>query len=109
MPREDRDSFREWPNDIIAGGDLAQEYEERQKRSPAASQALMEYISRLIQTRRQHSEDDLINGLAGAHDERESLSEEEILSNCMLLLIAGHVTTVNLIGNGMLALLRHLD
>lgn len=109
VPSEDRDSFREWSNDIIAGGDLAQEYEERQKRSLAASQALIEYLSRLIYERRRQPEDDLISGMIDARDEHGTLSEEELLGNCMLLLIAGHETTVNLIGNGTLALLNHPD
>jgi len=109
VPTEDRDSFREWSNDIISGGDLAQDYEERQKRSFAASQSLMEYLSRLIHERRRRPEDDLISGLVYARDEHGTLSEEELLGNCMLLLIAGHETTVNLIGNGTLALLRHPD
>lgn len=109
VPTADRDSFREWSGDIIAGGDLAQDYEERQQRSLAASKALIEYLTELIEARRRQREDDLISGLIDARDEHGALSEEELLGNCMLLLIAGHETTVNLIGNGALALLRHPD
>lgn len=109
VPPEDRDSFREWSGEIIAGGDLARDYEERQQLSLQASKELMEYLAGLIQVRRRQREDDLISGLIDARDEHGSLSEEELLGNCMLLLIAGHETTVNLIGNGTLALLRHTD
>lgn len=109
VPQEDRDKFRAWSGEIIAGGDLARDYEERQKRSLAASKELMGYLTELIEARRRQRENDLISGLIDARDEQDALSEEELLGNCMLLLIAGHETTVNLIGNGTLALLRHPD
>ena len=66
-----------------------------------------EYFSKLISKRIQNPQDDLISYLIAAKDESGKLSEEEVLSICMQLFATGEETTVNLIGNGMLALLNH--
>jgi pimeloyl-[acyl-carrier protein] synthase len=60
-----------------------------------------------VQTRRNKSSDDLLSGLIAAEEQGDRLSEDELLSTCVLLFFAGHETTVNLIGNGTLALLRN--
>jgi cytochrome P450 len=66
------------------------------------------YLSTLIEAKREHPDDGLISALiADADDDR--LSHEELVAMAMMLLIAGHETTVNLIGNGLLALLTHPD
>jgi cytochrome P450 len=59
--------------------------------------------------RRRSPRDDLLSSLIVAEDAGQRLSEDELLATCVLLLIAGHETTANLIGNGVLALLRHPD
>ena len=66
-----------------------------------------DYFRDLIARRRAQPHDDLLSGLIAAEEEGDKLNEEELLATCILLLVAGHETTVNLIGNGMLALLRH--
>nr|WP_049767543.1 cytochrome P450 [Roseiflexus sp. RS-1] len=71
--------------------------------------SLVDYFTTLIRQRRHSPRDDLISALIAAHDAGDSLSEDELLGMCVLLLIAGHETTVNLIGNGLLTLLRHPD
>jgi cytochrome P450 len=62
-----------------------------------------------VPERRRHPENDLLSALIAAEEAGDKLSEGELISTCILLFIAGHETTVNLIGNGLLALLRHPD
>jgi cytochrome P450 PksS len=71
--------------------------------------AFLRYIRKLVKARRSSPRDDLVTALVQAEEEGERLDEDELVSMIFLLLIAGHETTVNLIGNGMLALLRHPD
>ena len=61
----------------------------------------------MLPERRTHPKDDLLSLLIEAEERGDKLSEGELLATCVLLFIAGHETTVNLIGNGLLALLRH--
>ena len=68
---------------------------------------LREYFHGLIDRRRSQPGDDLLSGLIAVEESGDQLTEEEIVSTCNLLLIAGHETTVNLIGNAMLAMLRN--
>jgi cytochrome P450 len=72
----------------------------------AASSWLREYLRGLITQRRGAPKDDLISGLIAAEADGDQLTEDEIISTCDLLLIAGHETTVNLIANAALAMLR---
>ncbi len=72
-----------------------------------AGQWLRGYLHDLIGQRRAHSGDDLMSRLIAVEESGDQLSEDEIVSTCSLLLIAGHETTVNLIANAILAMLRH--
>ena len=65
------------------------------------------YFHELIERRRSAPGDDLLSGLIAVEESGDQLTEEEIVSTCNLLLIAGHETTVNLIANAILAMLRH--
>lgn len=67
--------------------------------------ALMRYLRRLVATRRKDPRDDLVSALIAAEEGRDRLSESELIAMLVLLIIAGHETTVNLIGSGMLALM----
>ncbi|WP_236031650.1 cytochrome P450 [Ktedonospora formicarum] len=69
--------------------------------------SLLGYLKKLIKARRAQPTDDLITALVLARDEGDHLSEDEILAMIFLLLVAGHETTVNLIGSGTFALLEH--
>lgn len=73
----------------------------------AAGKWLREYVHGLIELRRATPRDDLISGLIAAEEDGDQLTEDEIVATCNLLLIAGHETTVNLIANASLAMLRH--
>ncbi|MDT5350236.1 MAG: hypothetical protein QOH91_3523 [Mycobacterium sp.] len=68
---------------------------------------LREYLHALIERRRSQPGDDLMSGLIAVEESGDQLTEPEIVSTCVLLLVAGHETTVNLIANAILALLRH--
>ncbi len=71
--------------------------------------ALMDYFRQIIAERRSAPRDDLLQALLNAEEQGDTLSEDELLGNCILLLAAGHGTTTHLIGNGLLALLQHPD
>ncbi len=78
----------------------------------AAEQARLEfaqYFRELIAARRHRPADDLLSELIHAEDDGQRLSEQELIATCVLLLVAGHETTVSLISNAILALLRHPD
>ncbi|MEU4624488.1 cytochrome P450 [Actinoplanes sp. NPDC023801] len=99
VPSADRDAFREWSNVIVSGAMAGD------RLNPAIKE-MVGYIGTLLADRREHGGDDLLAGLIQVRDEGDRLSAEELSSMVFLLLIAGHETTVNLIGNGAWLLLR---
>jgi len=109
VPLADRDRFKTWGLDIARGLDAIwlPPDSEVAVRSAASRRAIAEYFRELIAERRTEPRGDLLSGLIAAEEAGDHLSVEELLATCILLLIAGHETTVNLIGNGTLALLRH--
>jgi len=106
VPAEDRVKFQEWSAVMAASLDplVAAELMER---VPVARDGLHAYLRGIIAERRREPRADLISALVAAEERGDVLSEPELVVMCTLLLIAGHETTVNLIGNGMLALLRN--
>jgi cytochrome P450 len=78
-------------------------------RAVDAVNGLSNYVRGIIADHRQNPRDNLISGLINAHEKDSKLTEEEIVGVCSGLFIAGHETTTNLLGNGMLALLRNRD
>ncbi|MFQ5471364.1 MAG: cytochrome P450 [Dehalococcoidia bacterium] len=110
VPSESHNEFREWSAELAKSLDpeLATQPEavERQRRAIALFDDL---FKALIAERRDEPKDDLLSALVQAEEEGDKLTEGELLSTCRLILIAGHETTVNLIGNGILQLLRHPD
>ena len=106
VPAEDRNNFREW-SDAAVSGNASQEYME-QILIPHM-QAFTDYLRALFEEKRSNPKDDLVSALVRAEEAGDRLSEDELLGMVFLLLVAGHETTVNLIGNGVLALLQHPD
>lgn len=105
VPLKDREHFRQWSGEFAAGSDFVAASKEVLERGRVALAALKEYFQQLIAQRRREPKSDLISGLIAARDEEGKLSEEELIGSCILLLIAGHETTMNLLGNGLHALL----
>jgi cytochrome P450 len=106
VPPEDRNRFKAWSTVMTAALDPMVS-EAVLARAAQAIDELNEYLGGVIEDRRRAPRADLITELTAAHDEGDRLGKEELLTTCRLLLTAGHETTVNLIGNGMLALLRN--
>ncbi len=108
VPAEDHAQFREWSHAVARGLDpdfvLPPEFLANRQQ---VFEQLQEYFGGLIAKRRADPRDDLISALIAAENEGQVLSEMELMTTCGLLLIAGHETTVNLIANGVLALVRN--
>jgi pimeloyl-[acyl-carrier protein] synthase len=110
VPPEDRDKFRDWSYAIARSLDaIAVPNEELARRANEAQDALTGYFAQLIEERRRKPRADLLSALIAAEEEGDRLSTQELFATGILLFIAGHETTVNLIGNGTLALLRNPD
>jgi len=100
IPATDREQFRAWTNTILfAGADSRESV-------LAAAADMNAYLRTLIADRRAHPGDDMLSGLVTATDTDGNLTDTEVVSMTFLLLVAGHETTVNLIGNTMLTLLQ---
>jgi cytochrome P450 len=107
VPAADRDQFRTWNQQMIDNPDLSFEDVEALQRSQEAMRHLVGYMQGLIAERHRRPADDLLSSLVAVEEAGEQLTERELLTTAILLFIAGHETTVNLIGNGVLALLTH--
>lgn len=108
VPPEDYVHFHAWSDAVARSLDFTEEaaiYDH----AATATIALTGYFGKLLEARRARPQDDLLSALVAAEEEGDRLTQEELFATCVLLLIAGHETTVNLIGNGTLALLRHPD
>ena len=108
VPPEDRAQFKTWSDQRARVLEPMIDARERAA-SNAASKALDAYFGPIIKERRAAPQDDIVSALAQAEEEGDRLTEREMLNMLRLLLIAGNETTTNLIGNGVLALLRHPD
>lgn len=108
MPGQDRGNLRQWSRAVIAGFD-ASPTPETLAAAREANLAMQGYIAARIDDHRRHPRDDVLSALIAARDEEDRLSEDELVAMVNLLIVAGHETTVNLIGNGLLALLTHPD
>ncbi len=108
VPVEDRARFKVWSDAV------ARQLEPTITRAQSieafkANAELREYFDAIIEERRAEPREDLLSALIAAEEEGDKLTHEEMVSTLILLLVAGNETTTNLIGNGLLALLRHPD
>ena len=106
VPAADRDLFRQWSLDIARGLD-SPPASPAFERNAAAQVEITAYFRALIAERRKCPQTDLVTRLIAAETAGDRLTESELLDLCSLLFFTGHQTTINLIGNGILALLRH--
>jgi cytochrome P450 len=106
VPANDRDRLKAWSDDFATfiGGPTDHDSIERADRS---IRKLRAYFGQSVARCRREPGDNLITELIAAEERGEMLSADELLATCVILLVGGHETTTNLIGNGVLALLRH--
>lgn len=106
VPEADRPLLRPWSADICGMYELHPS-EETARRAVRASLEFSAYLRELIAERRGAPGDDLVSALILAHEEEDRLSEQEMISTCVLLLNAGHEATVNTTANGWRTLFHH--
>ncbi|PGH71984.1 cytochrome P450, partial [Bacillus thuringiensis] len=102
VPESDYKMFRKWSNTLVE----ASNFPSKMKDARPEFQAFSDYLQFLIMKRKEQPKNDLISKLIYTKSEEDQLTQQEICSMVFLLIIAGHETTVNLIGNGILALLQ---
>lgn len=108
VPASDHETFAGWSRELAGSIDPAPlRTPEQEQRINEAAMAFVEYFAELVTHRRAAPGDDLLSALIVAEEGGERLTEPELYITAMFLLIAGHETTVNLIGNGTLALLHN--
>ena len=106
VPDADRAYLRPWSNAIVKMYEYGLPHPRRLE-AEAAARAFVEYLRALVADRRGRPRpDDMVTDLVLAADGEDRLTEDEIVGTCVLLLMAGHEATVNVVGNGMLAMLR---
>jgi len=107
VPPEDRDLLKRWSDAIVLSLNPTDGGVEAARKSYYAGQDMLAYIETIAEERRREPRDDLLSALLSAEEEGDRLTIEEVYSTTLLTLVAGHETTTNLIGNGMLALFRN--
>jgi cytochrome P450 len=106
VPAEDYPKFKAWSTDLVSFIGSEDRMASLQRFRGALAN-LLDYLSHVIAERRREPREDLISGMIAAQEAEDALSDGELLATSNLLLLAGHETTTNLVGNGLLALLRH--
>ena len=107
IPREDRETIRGWTENLLRADRRRGRGLDEETR--AGLREFIDYLQDLFERKRRAPTDDMISRLVHAEEDGDILDEEEVLSTVFLMFLAGHVTTVNLIGNGVVALLTHPD
>jgi cytochrome P450 len=92
VPVEDRADFKRWSDEIASSLEP----------DPESIKAMADYFRRLLEQRRHNPSEDLISNLIAAHESGDTLTAQELVDFCMLLLLAGNETTINLLGNALL-------
>lgn len=106
IPSEDRNKFRDWSHALTEALEPGAALP-RLLHAAQANSELTHYLKPLVEDRRKNPQGDLISALVQAEEEGNKLTETELMANLVLLLVVGHETTVNLIGNSVLALMRN--
>ncbi len=107
IPREDRETIRGWTENLLSAD--RRRGQEMDEETRAGLREFIDYLKDLFERKRRAPTEDMISRLVHAEEDGDMLDEEEVLSTVFLLFLAGHVTTVNLVGNGVVALLTHPD
>jgi cytochrome P450 len=106
VPEEGRDNLRQWAEDLgsvifVSGND-----EDRMRKGEDAMGRLADFLRPVIRDRRAEPRDDLLSGMVRAEERGDFLSEDELIANAILMVFAGHETTMNLLANGIVAFSR---
>jgi cytochrome P450 len=115
IPAEDRSRFKAWSDAVIVGDDDAADMtlkghdKDRRAAARRAANEMRAYFVPLLAEHRQHPQDDLISSLLAAEVDGQRLTEDELLGFSVLLLVAGNITTTNLLGNAMVCFDEHPD
>lgn len=107
IPPRDRLRFRNWSTAFVTPSANLERSSQKMAKAGQVMEDFTRYMRQVFAARRRAPRNDLITHLLQAEENGDTLSEEELFSMVILLIVAGHETTVNLIGNGMLALLQH--
>jgi cytochrome P450 len=105
VPVDDRHDFQRWTDDMLMRGESMPDPVVVDE----AWQRMRAYVTKHLEAKRARPGDDLLSALISARDEEQRLNEDELIAMAFLLLVAGYVTTVNLIGSAVAALLTHPD
>ncbi|MBT5111044.1 MAG: cytochrome P450 [Rhodospirillaceae bacterium] len=111
VPPEDIDRIKAWSDDLATFVGSALETPDKRDRAESSVRAMTAYFKDIIAYRRKHppEESTIIDNLIAAEEHGAVLDEATLVASCVLLLFAGHETTTNLFGNGLLAMLRNPD
>lgn len=100
VPADERDRFKRWSDTLVAAASADEGAEELVEHQQQAQQEMALYFLELIEDRRENPQDDLLSRIVTAElDDGSRLAQEEVLGMCILLLVAGNITTTNLIAN----------
>ncbi len=106
VPTQEQPRFKQWSDQIAVVLDGSVRTAGLPQAADAAGE-LAEFLRGVVKERRSEPREDLLSAMIAARDEEGALSDDELIANAILILLAGHETTTNLIGNGILALLQH--
>ncbi len=109
IPTESRELIKDWSDDLGAVIFVRGQMSDRAQRAEEAVEAMIDFLRPIVRDRKRNPRDDLLSGLALVEEGRDHLTEEEIIANTILMVFAGHETTMNLIGNGVAAFWHHPD
>lgn len=106
VPEEGRDRMRQWAEDLGAVIFVSGRDEDRLAKGEAAMTELVDFLRPIVRDKRTNPRDDLLTGMMQAEERGDFLSEDEVIANAVLMVFAGHETTMNLLANSMVAFSR---
>ncbi len=109
VPPESRENLRVWSEDLGAVIFVRGDDSDRMRKGEIAMNNLVELLRPIVHQRRARPKDDLLSGMVQAADRGDFLSDDEVIGNAILMVFAGHETTMNLLANGMVAFERFPD
>src|SRR5262249_56272077 len=104
VPRADLAVMKMWSDEMALFVGIARATPDKYMRAQTGTREMAAYFRLLIAARRASSREDMISALIAAEEQDQRLSEDEIVATCIMLLVAGHATTANLIGTGRMEL-----